>query len=454
MPDLTQLREAVNEAIETRALAITKMEEAEGDEALDAAEAEFRAADEEVERRKKNLDRFEKVERAKAEEPLKVERAKPEDRIEVTRNEPIYREEGRSFFRDLLELHVAKGQNPDALERLSKNNRETADRVGEIRGLNDYQKRAISTSANAGGQFVAPVWLLDQYAAKLRAGRAYLNALGTRPFTNDLGNSINVPSITTGASVAAGTAENSAVTRQDLVTSSITAATQTISGQTQSSFQLIDLSQTAMDQIIMDDMTRDYTKKLDDFGLNSTTTNAKGILQVSGTSSATYTDASPTVPELYPVMFQGKSTLEKAVFAGVDFIAMHPSTWNWVLSGIDGNNRPLALSTNQAAFNATAGFDANAAQGLAGNFLGLPVIVDANFPVNTGGGSNQAPILMINRMAHDFWEGVPSFRVAEQTLINQLTYVFVMYGYAAQMCRQAAGACVVNGTGLIVQSGF
>jgi HK97 family phage major capsid protein len=269
-----------------------------------------------------------------------------------------------------------------------------------------------------------------------------------------MGNSLNVPSITTGSAVAAGTAENSAITNTDLVTGSITAATQTISGQTKASYQLIDLSQAGMDNIILDDISRDYTQKLDNFALNSSTTNAKGILQVSGTNAITYTDASPTVPELFPFVFQGKSAVEKSVFAGVDFVCMHPSTWNWYLSALDSNNRPLALSVNAAAFNADGGFEPHVAQGLAGNIAGLPVITDANVPVNLGAGTNQAPIVMVSRLSHDFWEGVPQFAVADQTLISQLTYVFVLYGYAAQMSRQAAGASVVNGTGLIVQSGF
>ena len=316
----------------------------------------------------------------------------------------------------------------------------------------EKQYRAVGTAAGAIGEFVPPTWLNDQYAAYLRAGRAFADQCLSHPLITGT-NQINVPKITTGSTTAVQT-DGGSVSNTDLATTSVTAQYQTIAGRTVASRQLYDLGVPSMDGVIFDDLLRSYMQSLDVAVLNGTVTNAKGVLQVSGTNAVTYTDTTPTGPELWPSFFQGKSAIEKGVIGGVDFVCMHPSTWNWFLSSLDSQNRPLALNTTGAAFNAFAEFNLNA-QGPVGNLSGIPVIVDANMPVNLGAGTNQAPIVMANRSTLYLYESAPVMQVADQVNIANLQLQFVMWGYyAVAFGRQPKAIRVINGTGLIVQSGY
>ncbi len=248
--------------------------------------------------------------------------------------------------------------------------------------------------------------------------------------------------------------DGNAVQNTDQVTTSVTAATQTIAGRTIASYQLIDMGQPGMDGVIYMDLLADYWRQLDATLIDGSVTNAKGVLNVSSINSVTYTAATPTGYGLWPYVFQGKSGIEKNAYAGVDFSLWHPSTWNWFLSTLDSQNRPLALATTGPAFNAMAQFNPSA-QGIAGNIGGIPVVVDANMPVTKGAGTNESRIVLANRRTLFLYEGSPTFKVADQTSIANLQYQFVMYGYyAAAIGRQPKMISALSGTGLVVQTGF
>jgi HK97 family phage major capsid protein len=363
------------------------------------------------------------------------------------RTERTYRPDaGTSFFGDMIR---AKEGDRDALERLQRNNREYA-----------IEKRAgINQTATSGGEFSPPLWL-DEFAELLRAGRPTVDAIGTMPLPGQT-NSINLPRITTGDTTAAQT-DAGAVSNTDLVTTSVTAQVQTVAGRAIASYQIVDLSSPAIDGVIFQDLTSSYNSTFDTLVVNGAVTNAKGILNVTGLNAITYTSASPkqtsaTVADSYfNQLIFAKNGIDKGAFVPADFAVMHPSTWNWFLSGLDSQLRPLAFGLGGMApgFNGVAQADL-VAQGVVGftNF-GLPVVVDANMPVNLGGGTNQAPTILINRRGFNIWESTPTFKVADQTNIANLQYQLVLYGYYACMSRQPKMISVINGTGAIVQAGF
>jgi len=233
-----------------------------------------------------------------------------------------------------------------------------------------------------------------------------------------------------------------------------TAQVQTEAGRTVASYQSIDLGYSFNDQMIYEDLLADYWQKVDAAAINGAVVNAKGVLNVTGINAVTFTNAGPTAALLYPNVFQGKSQIEKNAFVPVGFSLWHPSTWNWYLSQLDSTGRPFALNTDLPGFNniAQSGLEP---QGVAGNFNGIPVVTDANVPVNLGAGTNQAPITLANRRTLYFYEGAPRFKVADQTSIANLQYQFVLYGYyAVAFPRQPKMIAVINGTGMIVQAGF
>lgn len=369
--------------------------------------------------------------------------AEPKSRATDRADLPYSKDSQHSFYRDLI--RAKNSPSSDAWERLEKNNRHRVDTA-------EAQQRAgLTQAAGAGGEFIYPVWL-DEYVPLLRAGRVFANLCGPRPLPPNT-NSINVPKITTGASVAVQS-DAASVSNTDLVTTSVTAQVQTFAGRTVAAYQDIDLGAGYIDQMIHDDLMADYDRDEDSTLLNGSVSNAKGLFNVSGTNAVTYTDASPTGPELYSPLFQARSQISKLAFVDADAIVMHPSTWNWYLSQLDGSNLPLAVFSGSNNFNRTGTFQ-NVGQGASGQIAGIPVYVDANVPVNLGAGTNQAPIAMLNSKNLYLYESVPSFKVADQTSIANLQYQFVLYGYAAwAFGRLPAMVSIINGTGLIVQSGF
>jgi HK97 family phage major capsid protein len=358
--------------------------------------------------------------------------------------ESIYRPDaGTSFFADGILAHRGDQR---AHERLERNQREVQERAG------------VNQTATSGGEFSPPLWLTD-YFPLLRAGRPTVNAIGSMPLPPQT-NSINLPGITTGDSTAVQT-DGGSVSNTDLVTASKTAQVQTIAGRAVVSYQIVDLSSPAIDGVIYQDLVASYNQSLDVAVLNGNVANAKGILNVTGVNAVTYTSASPkqtsaTVADSYwNQLIFGKNGIDKGAFVATDFAIMHPSTWNWYLSGLDSQLRPLAVGLGgMPGFNGTSLADLEA-QGYVGftNF-GLPVVADANMPVNLGGGTNQAPTVLINKRGFNIWESAPVFKVADQTSIATLQYQLVLYGYYGVMSRQPKMISVINGTGSIVQAGF
>lgn len=465
MNKLQRAQKLYREALEALKRAGQAIEEAGDDADLDALSTALDEAQADVERTKKDLDLQERAAKARETEvpdaPDDTDQRSPvsDGAPRVTRSEPTYRPDTGGVFRDLV---LAQTQNDtEARERLTRNNREVADELAtRARDADDYrqraelekQARAIGQAAGGAGEFIPPLYLNDQYASVLRAGRAFADQCYSQPLPDGT-NSVNIPKISTGHSVAVQT-DGGTVSNTDPTTTMLTGKVQTLAGRSVASYQLVDMSQPGIDEVIYKDILAEYNRQYDTQLLTSNVTDAKGILNVAGINAVTYTDASPTGPELYAPFFQGKAQVNKLAFAPVDFSVWHPSTWDWYLSQLDNQSRPLALSTDFAAFNAMARFNPEA-EGIAGNFGGTPVIVDANMPVNLGAGTNESRIVQVNRETLYTWEGVPRFKVADQTNIANLQYQFVLYGYyAAIFGRQPKMISSIGGTGLIVQAGF
>jgi HK97 family phage major capsid protein len=301
------------------------------------------------------------------------------------------------------------------------------------------------------GEFIVPQWTNQLYAQLLRAGRPFADQCMN--MGEPVSNSWNIPRITTGATTAAQT-EASALSNQDQVSDSVTGIMQTIGGYSIASYQLVDLAEPGMDQILFADLTSSLNQQVDSSLLNSATTSAKGLLQLASINSVTFTATTPTVALLWPYFFQAKSAIEKNTYLEVDFCIMHPTTWNWILSGLDSNNRPLFLSTSGNAFNAMAEYNLNA-QGWAGNIAGIPVLIDANMPVTGGAGTNQGTIALVNRSALLVKEGAARYKVADQRSVETLQYYFVAFKYLQRIFgRHPTKISAITGTGLVVQSGF
>jgi hypothetical protein len=81
----------------------------------------------------------------------------------------------------------------------------------------------------------------------------------------------------------------------------VSVGVKTVAGQVDVSQQLLDRSQPGIDQILFADLRADYNVRLDLQALigSGSGANAKGVLSDANRIQVTYTDASPTVGELY-----------------------------------------------------------------------------------------------------------------------------------------------------------
>ncbi|WP_371670022.1 phage major capsid protein [Streptomyces sp. NBC_00289] len=468
---LAYLRKQMTAALEARAAlktdidGIVKSAETAGREklsadeqsAFDAKRSELRSKDGEIEdldARIKDLEEDEKREQ-RAASILAEQRQAGErrERVTVVSEPETYRKGGQtSYFRDLFRAQM-KGDT-SSIQRLSRNDREVTDRLERIhRGaeeaLQGMEARALTTTDGAGGEFVPPLWMINDYVELARGGRVIADQV--RPMALPPGtDSISLPRVATGTATAEQTTQNTAVQDTDATTNSVTANVATIAGKQVVAQQLLDQSPLNMDQILLADLAADYAVKADAFVINNNATNKVGLLNVSGLNAVTYTDATPTTAELYPKVADGIQQIHTGRFLPADKIFMAPRRWAWFTAAVDTAGRPLVVPSANMPQNVLAAMGAVASEGFVGTLQGLPVYVDPNIPINLGAGTNEDRIIILRSTDVIFFEGTPQAEAFRETKADQLSVLLRFYNYAAlHASRYPKSISVISGTGLI-----
>lgn len=391
-------------------------------------------------------DQVERTERAQAAQvvtgnpgtPAPVQRAGQTERVQVTAEPETYRRGGQtSYFRDLVSVSLNRGDMRSAAERLERNGREV---------VAQQQERALTTVDGAGGDFVPPVWMIDQFIELARAGRITADRVRSQPLPGGT-DSINVPRLATGTAVAEQATQNTAVQNTDATTSALTAAVTTLAGQQVVSVQLVEQSPINLDDILLADLAADYAIKLDTFVINNNAAGKLGLLNVSGLNAVTYTDASPTVGELYAKLADAVQQVHTGRFMPPDAIVMHPRRWAFFLAAVDSQSRPLV--TPYSGMNAVGETGGVVSQGYVGTLMGLPVYVDPNIPITLGGGTEDR--IIVGRFDDAIlWEGQAKSEAFRETYANQLSVLLRFYNYVAFTGgRYPKSFSVVSGTGLV-----
>ena len=419
---LIEARSALAAAVEELDEATAALSEpAEGVD-LDELEARCAAAEAEIERRKKILDRMEKVSEARQQQPVLVE--EDDVRVEVRKEESIYRPDGQqSFFRDVMRAHSG---DVEARERLHRHSMEMRD----------------VTAASGGAGYIPPQYLSEYAAPKARAGGPLLAQLPKAPLP-DAGMTISVPRVTTGTSVAVQT-ENGSVSETDFVSSQLSTSVRTIAGQSDVSVQFFERSFPGADVVIADDLARAYTTEFDRQLVNGSSSSSEhtGLLNVSSIGSVTFTSTTPTASDFLSPIYKAISTVTSNYFEAPTHIVMHPRRAAFLAAGQSTSN-PIF---QQGGLMMAAG-EQN--EGLVGSIAGLPVIADANVPTTLGTGTDEDAILVINAPALRVMEGQPRFKVHESVGSGTLTVRLSYYGYSAFMSgRYPEAICKITGTGL------
>jgi hypothetical protein len=178
-----------------------------------------------------------------------------------------------------------------------------------------------------------------------------------------------------------------------------------------------------------------------------------GLANTPGINVVTYTDASPSVEDLYPKLADAYQQVQTTVFQNPTHWIMHPRRLAFLLAAVDGSKRPLVVPTLNGPMNAVATGAGPAVYGNSGySMMGLPIIADANIRTDLGAGTNQDQIFCVNAGELHLWEqaGSPFALNFDATGAGSLTIKSVVYGYSAFTAGRYPGATsVINGTGLI-----
>lgn len=364
---------------------------------------------------------------------------RPTAPVRVTAEPAAYQRGGASFFADLHQ----RSQNPDAAERLARHARET-------RGL---ETRASSTSNFAG--FVVPQYLVDLYTPYLRQGRSFANAVNTSISLPPSGMTINLTRITTPTTTGVQSSENSALSNQDIDDTLLAVSVRTVGGYVDVSRQAVDRGE-MVDEIVVQDLAASYAYSIESHIINHGT---DGVLSITPLG-VTYTDASPTVAELYPKVADGIQQIASKRFMPAEVIVMHPRRWGWLTAALDSQSRPLVVPNAHGPMNAAGVATGPTDVTYVGSLQGLPVLTSAAVPTNLGGGTNEDRVIVARASDMLLMEepNAPMRVRVDEPGAHTLSVRFVGFGYMAFTANRAndgsnaVSAAVISGSGLTTPS--
>ena len=359
----------------------------------------------------------------------------------VTRESRTYSPENAdvSFVKDAF---TAKFSNDYAAqERLARHTREE-----------EVERRSVGTGNFAG--LVIPQYLVDLAAPLARAGRPTADFATNKMLLPAAGMTLNISRMTTGTSTAVQAAENDAISNTNADDTLLTVNVRTIAGQQDISKQAIERG-TGIDQFIIQDLIRGWHTTLDNQILNGDGTSGTmlGINATPGINDVTFTEASPTVAELYPKLADAYQKIQTSVYQNPTHWIMHPRRLAFLLASVDSSGRPLVVPTVGGPFNAVATGAGQAYYGNSGySLMGLPIIADANVVTDNGAGDDEDRIYCVNANELHLWEqpGSPFALNFDATGAGSLTIKSVVYGYSAFTAGRYPGAVsIISGTGLV-----
>jgi HK97 family phage major capsid protein len=329
----------------------------------------------------------------------------------------------------------------DAFAAQFNNDFSAKERLARHMNEEKVERRDV-TSANFAG-LIVPQFLTELAAPLARAGRPVAD-IARKHALPDSGLTISISRVTTGSSTAVQS-EGAAVSETNMDDTKLDITVQTIAGQQTVSRQALERG-TGVDSLVMNDLILSYHTSLDASVVSSLTS---AITQV-----VTFTDASPTVAELYPKLLDGVQRIQTNFFGGPNVIIMHPRRLAFILAAVDTANRPLAVPTMNGAQNAIAIGDGSVVYGNSGySIAGFPVVTDANVTTTNGAGTNEDVIIIANTQELHLWEqgnGAPMYLRFDQPKAAELDVLAVVYGYSAfTASRYPNAAALIGGTGLV-----
>lgn len=400
----------------------------EEDKMVEEKLEEVKSLDEQIRKHKELEERSSQAAELRAE--TKIDTA-----VAVVKSEP------RTYTRQSEHSFVA-----DAYRAQFQNDYAASERLSRHMNEEKVERRDV-TSANFAG-LIVPQFLTELAAPFARAGRPFLDAARKHTLPAS-GLTISISKVTTGTATAVQS-EGAAVQETNMDDTKLDVSVVTVAGQQNVSRQALERG-TNIDSLVMADLVSAYHTNLDSLFVTTSATSLTNTI----TQVVTYTDASPTVAELYPKIVDCVQRIQTNFFAGPNFILMHPRRLAFILAAVDGQNRPLAVPVPN--FNGQPAFASGNGAPVYGNsgytMLGLPIITDANVITTNGAGSNEDVIIVGNTQEAHLWEqggGDPMMLRFEQPKAAELDVTMIVYGYSAFTANRYPNAfALVGGTGLV-----
>jgi len=330
----------------------------------------------------------------------------------------------------------------DAYAAQFNNDYQASERLARHMAEERIERRDVTSAAFAG--LVVPQFLTDLAAPFARAGRVTADLARKHQLPNE-GLTLSISKVTTGSATALQT-EGAAVQETNMDDTKLDLTVKTFAGQQNVSRQALERG-TNIDSLVMADLVSSYHTVLN--------TAVVAELLASAGQTVTYTDASPTVAEMYPKLVDAIQKVQTTFFAGPNVIIMHPRRLAFILAAVDGQSRPLAVPTPSSSGQPAYAYGSCAPMyGNSGySILGLPVYTDATISVAQGSGTDQDTIYIGNSQELHLWEqgsGEPMMLRFEQPKAAELDVTMIVYGYSAFTANRYPNAWAqINGTGLV-----
>ena len=420
-----------------KAEAIVEAAQAEARELTPEQDAEIAASLDEVRSLDEQIKTHSELEKRSAE----AAELRKEKKFDAAVAPAVVKSEARTYSPKAETSFIA-----DAYAAQFNNDFAAKDRLARHMNEEKIERRDV-TSANFAG-LVVPQFLTELAAPFARAGRPFLEVARKHQLP-DSGLVISISKVTTGSSTAVQT-EGAAVSETNMDDTKLDVSVVTVAGQQNVSRQAIERG-TNIDSLVMADLVSAYHTNLDSLFVTTSATSLTNTI----TQVVTYTDASPTVAELYPKLADAIQRIQTNFFAGPNFILMHPRRLAFILAALDDQKRPLAVPVPN--FNGQPAIASGNGAPVYGNsgytIMGLPVITDANVITTNGAGANEDVIILGNTQeAHLFEQGAgePMMLRFEQPKASELDVTMIVYGYSAFTANRYPNAfSLIGGTGLV-----
>jgi hypothetical protein len=229
------------------------------------------------------------------------------------------------------------------------------------------------------------------------------------------------PTWTTHTAVGAQAAELGAVTAQTPVIASNVISKTTLAGQVTFSVQDVDFTSPAALEIILRDLAGQYMLQSDNVA-------ADAIVAGASASGSTWTVTAGDPSSLIAAIYDAATDVLAATNFLPDHIFVDPATWKLLGSQLDADNRPVFPYTGAAGLMGVNGMGtANVTQMNTFNPLGLNLVVDRNFAVDT--------MVVARGSAIEFYEQIRGIMSVD--VPATLGRTFSYYGYVSTFIADA-----------------